>query len=201
MNDKGFRLFDFLSLMRKALTPGAFWLQTGLGTRRLRLESTGDVEVWAGDTEGGSGMVNLGDDISVTSGRNGTEFYLHTLQDGFVIFAPNDNTTVSIEDGALSATLNRDEFWHLTPGDLPSGTGVYHVTASEPVLIQTLGRDGGFNDTGTYLGGVAARHGYTAPGLYTLSLTAVDHAGQTAPPPPSMCRLATRQWPTSAARP
>jgi PKD repeat protein len=166
------------SLYAHTLAQGESWFQPDVGTRRLRLESTGDVEVWAGDTAGGTSLLNLGDDISVTTGRNGQEFYLHTLQDGLVIYAPHNGTTVTMDDGAFVTTLNRDEFVRLTPADFLSGAEVHHILASNPVLIQTLGRANGYKDTGTYLGGVAARHDYTAPGLYSLSLTVTDRAGQ-----------------------
>ncbi len=167
------------SLHTQSLGAGEVAFQTGVGDRRLRLVSTGDVEVWAGDTAGGTAIENLGSDISVTAGRDGREFYVHTLEDGFVIFAPNAGTTVDIGDGALVSTLDRDGFQRVSPADLPGGIGVYHVTSSQPIVIQTLGRAGGFSGIGSYVGGVSMRHRYDAVGTYPLTLTVTDRAGQT----------------------
>ena len=181
------------SLYTRTLNRGEFWMQNEVGTRRMRLESTGDVELWAGDTYlTSTDIEDLGDDISFTAGRNGTEFFLHNLrettvpfgagpafqQDGLIIFAPNDQTVVTIDEGDIVRTLNRDEFLHLEPEDFPNGSGMHHIVASEPVVIQTLGVANGFASEGTYLGGATARHRYTAPGRYQLKLTVTDRAGQ-----------------------
>ena len=139
------------------------------------------MEVWAGDTESGSALVNLGDDVSFAGGSTGTEFYLHELMDGIAIFAPNDGTDIVIDAGqpdAISTTLNRDGFLLLAPADLPAALDVHHVTATQPIVIQTLGRANTFNDLGTWLGGVTARHRFGALGSYTLSVTAIDNTGQ-----------------------
>lgn len=174
-----FDLDTGVSIHTQTLATGEFTFQTGLGDRRLRLVSTGDVEVWAGDTRGGTAITNLGDDISVTAGRDGMEFYAHTLQDGFVIFAPNAATSIDIGDGALVTTLPQDGFLRVAPSDLPGGIGVYHITASQPIVVQTLGQANGYSSIGSYLGGVAMRHRYDAVGTYPLTVTATDRAGQT----------------------
>jgi FOG: PKD repeat len=167
------------SLFTHNLAVGEMWFESGIGTRRMHIVSSGDIEVWAGDNDG-SGIENLGDDISMTTGRNGTEFYIHNLRDGIVIFAPNNGTDIDIDSSAITDTLNRDGFLHLAPADFPSGSGVHHITASKPVVIQTLGRaSSNYNDLGTWLGGVSARHRYMSPGTYTVSLTVTDRAGQT----------------------
>ncbi|MBA1443926.1 MAG: PKD domain-containing protein [Gammaproteobacteria bacterium] len=167
------------SLHTHTLAVGEMWYQAGLGTRRLRVVSSGDVELWAGSTEGSSDITYLGDGVSVTAGREGTEFHLHHLMDGLVIFAPNDGTVIDINSGAMSQTLNKDGYWHLAPADILGGSsGVHHITASKPVVIQTLGRANTFNDMGTWLGGVSSRHRYTAAGTYTVTLTARDNADQ-----------------------
>ena len=151
-------------LYSQHVNQGDYWWQTGVGTRRLRLESTGDVEVWAGDTEGGSGIECLGDDLSFAGGDGGREYYLHSLMDGSVIFAPFDNTTVNV-DGTIYH-LDKDEYLHL------SGCCYFrHIVSSKPVLIQTLGRDSAWNDLGTYLGGVVVRGGSESSWLTTDPVT------------------------------
>ncbi len=180
-DDAHLEVFDMdtgASLYVADVTAGTVWYQNGVGSRRLRLESSADIEVWAGDTEGGTAVANLGDDVSFAGGRGGTEFVLHNLQDGIVIFAPNDGTEVTV-DGAPVATLQRDDYLALAPGDFAAGSGVHRIVTSEPVVIQSLGRANGFNDLGSYLGGGSMRHRYEATGLYTVTLTVTDRAGQT----------------------
>jgi PKD repeat protein len=175
-------VFDLESgqLLYTQLVPrGTAWFQSGVGTRRLRLDSTGDVEVWAGDTAGGTTLAQLGDDLSVTTGRQGQEFYLPSLGNGVVVFAPQDGTTISLDNGARLFTLDRDSFVRLLPTDLLPPLSVHRLSASQPVVVQTLGSASGFSDEGTYLGGVSARHVYTTPGVYPLTLTVTDRAGQT----------------------
>ena len=167
------------SLLTRTVAAGELWFEAGLTERRLRVVSTADVEIWGGAVEGASTIDNLGDDLSVTTGRNGTEFVLHNLADGIVIFAPNDGTDVDVDSGAITTTLQRDGFLRLAPTDFPSGSGVHTITATQPIVVQTIGSNAGFNDEGTYLGGVTARHDYEALGNYTLTLTVTDNAGQT----------------------
>jgi uncharacterized repeat protein (TIGR01451 family) len=131
---------------------GNYWWQTNVGTRRLRLQSTGLVEVWAGSVQGGNNIEDLGDDLSFAGGDGGREYYLHSLRDGSVIFAPFDNTQVNV-DGTVY-DLNKDEYLHL------DGCCYFrHIQSSQPILIQTLGRDSWWDNMGTYLGGVVARGG------------------------------------------
>ncbi len=144
-----------------SLSAGAHWWQTGMGKNAWRLESTGAVEVWAGATEGYANVIEeLGDDISFAGGVDGREYYLHTLMEGVVIFAPFHNTTVDV-DGTVYQ-LDKDEVLHL-----PECCLFRHVVASRPVLIQTLGRDSYWNDVGSYLGGVVTRQ--TAPSWLTVT--------------------------------
>ncbi|WP_279244293.1 PKD domain-containing protein [Candidatus Litorirhabdus singularis] len=165
-------------LYTAAIAAGDFWFQNGVGQRRLRLESDALVEVWAGDMEGGTDILSLGDDISFAGGMDGTEFVLHNLRDGIVIFAPNDATEITV-DGDVVGTLERDRYLRLAPTDFASGSGVHRISSDKPIVIQTLGRANTFNDLGTYLGGVSLRHWYTATGSYDLTLTVTDNVGQT----------------------
>jgi len=180
--DTDVEVFDMDSgelLFTQTIIAGESWYQNNVGSRRLKLVSTGFAEVWSGDTEAGTGIINLGDDISMAGGKDGKEFYLHNLQDGIVIFSPNKDTEINIDNGSITKTLGKDQFLHLSPLDFPTGSGVHHIVASEAIVIQTLGRSNVFNDMGSYLGGVSARHDYTAVGVYPLKVTAIDNAGQT----------------------
>lgn len=134
-------------LYSQEINQGDYWWQRDVGTRRLRLESTGRVEVWAGDAEGCCGIEYLGDDISFAGGDNGREFYLHSLIDGSIIFALFDNTTIDV-DGTIYV-LNEDEYLYLE-----GCCYLRHIQSTQPILIQTLGRDETWNDEGTYLGGL-----------------------------------------------
>jgi hypothetical protein len=100
-----------LLLYSQHINRGEYWWQREAGTRRLRLESTGPVEVWAGDAEGCCGIEGLGDDISFAGGDRGREYYLHSLMGGSVIFAPFDNTQVDV-DGTIYR-LNKDAYLYL----------------------------------------------------------------------------------------
>ncbi len=168
-----------VSLYTTSLAPGDFWFQNPVGNRRLRLVSDGDVEVWAGDNEGGATAQFLGDDLSFAGGREGTEFLLHELASGVVMFGVNNGTAVEI-NGNVVDTLNMDDYRVYAPADLVGGNnGVHRIVTSQPVVIQTLGTANVLNDLGTYIGGATTRHRYAATGNYTVTVTAVDRAGQT----------------------
>lgn len=157
------------------INQGSYWWQTGVGTRRLSIESTGDVEVWAGDAKDVTvdiEITDLGDDISFAGGRNGgREFYAHGLTDGLVILSPFDGTVVNID--GIEEIMNADDYLHLDGGAL------YHITSNNPVVVQTLGRASQYSDLGTYLGGVSeVLHKYDNAGTYTLTLTTYDHSNQ-----------------------
>ena len=130
--DTDVEVFDMDSgdlLFTQTINAGESWYKNNVGSRRLKLVSTGLVEVWSGDTEAGTGINNLGDDISMAGGKDGKEFYLHNLQDGIVIFAPNKDTEINIDNGSITKTLGKDQFLHLTSLDFPTGSGVHHIIA------------------------------------------------------------------------
>jgi hypothetical protein len=171
--DSDVQVYDLdtgLPLYSQHVNQGQYWMQEGVGTRQLRLESTGMVEVWAGDNED-LGIDGLGDDISFAGGVSGREFYVHSLRDGSVFFAPFDNTEINVS-GATYHLDQDDYFW------LAGCCYLRHVQSSKPILIQTLGRDTSFNDVGTYLGGVLGAEGGSlawltaAPVAGTISSTA-----------------------------
>jgi YVTN family beta-propeller protein len=145
-------------LYSQYISQGDHWWQTGVGTRRLQLESTGDVEVWAGDAENGNQIENLGDDVSFAGGDGSRKYYLHSLMDGSVIFALVDNTQVDV-DGTVHH-LDKDEYLHLD-----GCCHFRHIQSNQPILIQTLGRDSSWNNLGTYLGGVLEGGGGMPPWL------------------------------------
>jgi YVTN family beta-propeller protein len=141
-----------------SISAGELWWQTGLEDLQLRLESSGDVEIWAGNTEGGFNIEDLGDDISFAGGRLGREYFLHSLREGFVVFTPFENTEISVDENHYS--LGKDEYLHI-----PDCCGMHKIASNKPVLVQTLGRDGYWNDIGTYLGGVVPHSGEPVPWL------------------------------------
>ncbi|MEM7000739.1 MAG: PKD domain-containing protein, partial [Pseudomonadota bacterium] len=157
------------------LAEAGFWFQNALGTRRLRVESNGDLEVWGGDTESGTTIDRLGDDISFAGGQRGSDFLIHTLNQGVTIFAPNADTEVYVA-GTLVDTLDRDGYLRLNIADYPSG--VYSITTSKDVVVQTMGSANAWNNMGTQLGGTSMRHDYKAMGTYDLTVTVFDNAGQ-----------------------
>jgi YVTN family beta-propeller protein len=156
-------------LWSNTVTEGTYWWNVEIGSRRLLLESTGDVEVWAGDAEGGNEIQNLGDDISFAGGMESQEFYLHSLMDGSVVFAPFDNTRVDVDGGVYY--LNKDEYLHL------EGCCYFrHIRSNQPIIIQTLGRDSSWNDMGTYLAGTVGE------GEAAVSWLLLDPDSGTVPP-------------------
>lgn len=158
-------------IFSRALGQGEAWWQTGVGSRRLSIRSNGEIEVWAGDTKGGSEMINFGDDLSFAGGRDGQEFYLHSLMEGAVIFAPFENTKVKIND--LEQTMKADGYLPL------AGEAFYHITADKPIIIQLLGQAGSWSNCGTYLGGLSqVYHRYASTGTYNVTLTVYDQANQ-----------------------
>jgi PKD repeat protein len=158
-------------LYTHTLNRGEYWWQTDVYLKKLRLESTGVVEVWAGATEGGTGIENLGDDVSFTTGEGGRGFYTHSLMEGSIIFAPFDGTTVNI-DGTIYG-LNQDEYLDL------SGCCYYrHITSSKPILVTTLGAGLGWGSSGTYLGGIVSREGGFPSWLSTSPLSGTLPGGQ-----------------------
>jgi len=158
-------------LFTHALERGQYWWQTDVNSKKLRLESTGLVEVWAGATQGGTAIEYLGDDLSFTTGNGGLEFYIHSLLDGSIFFAPFDDTSINV-DGTIYE-LNKDEYLHL------GGCCFFrHIQSTRPILIQTLGGDWEWNNTGTYLGGVVPGGGGLPAWLSTSPLTGTLQSGQ-----------------------
>jgi hypothetical protein len=129
--DAQIRVYDLESgdlLYSHSLNQGEYWWQTDVYFKKLRLESTGLVEVWAGATKGGTAIEDLGDDISYTEGNHGQEYFLHSLMDGSILFSPFEDTTIDI-DGTIYE-LGKDEYLHL------SGCCYFrHVLSDKPILV------------------------------------------------------------------
>ena len=132
-------------LYEKIMTAGEYWWLSDLGSQRIHLVSTGDVEIWSGSMEWGTEIQNLGDDISVAGGRNGRQYYVHSLADGSVVVALQDSTVVTID--SVDHNLDADDYLYLE--------GCCHfrnIVSNKPIVIQTFSTgDTSWNDVGTYL--------------------------------------------------
>ena len=108
--------------------------------------------MWGGDLEGGGGIDDMGDDITINRGDRGREFILHTQTQGAHIFAAYDNTQIRVDyldsnnnvTATQTFTRNRDGFV-----DLPAQRYA-RITSNLPILVQTIGGNG-LNDWGNSL--------------------------------------------------
>jgi MYXO-CTERM domain-containing protein len=109
-----------------------------LGTAQYRLTATGPVTVWAGDLEGGTGIADMGDDLTANFGENGRNFLVHSQTQGATVFALEANTQVTWSSGGAPTvtTLNADGFLALPANAL------YTITSTRPVMVQTVGGNG-----------------------------------------------------------
>lgn len=151
----------------QTLLPGAVYYRSNMGTAYYHLTTTsGQVEVWAGDNEGGTSIAYMGDDISLNAGEHGKRFALNTQSMGGYIYAGQDQTTVSIND-QTPTTLNHDQFLPLSPGQVVS------ISTSNPVTVEIMGGNV-INDWATTLRPV---YGSPVPGadLTASLLQIVDH--------------------------
>lgn len=125
-----------------SLDSGSWFFMHELWRKTYRVESTGNVAVWAGDLEGGSMIGDMGDDFSFNVGRNGNEIVVHSQNHGATVFAPYDATVVSF----------RGEEYVLDAGqrlELEAGLAT-RVTANQPVVAMTYGGND-LNDWGGFL--------------------------------------------------
>ncbi len=107
----------------------------GTGTGSFRLAATGDVTVWAGDTEGGNAVESMGDDLTSNLGFRGGSFRLSSQSQGATVFASAAGTVVTVNGGAPT-TLGADGFLSL------AANTTFSLTASRPVSVQTVGGNG-----------------------------------------------------------
>lgn len=117
-----------------------------LGTAQYRLVSTGPVTVWAGDLEGGTGIPNMGDDLTNNFGEDGRAFSLSSQTQGATVFSLEANTQVTYSSGGAptTVTLGVDGFLNLPANQF------FTITATRPVSVMTVGGNG-LNDWATQL--------------------------------------------------
>jgi hypothetical protein len=120
-------------LFTRTLTAGTFEYIPGFGDTKLKVVSTGKIGVWAGSTEGGDTIRDLGDDVVLHTGDAGREFYVHSQKRTIVLVLQN-NTTVTID--GIAILFQAGEVYNLAPGAL------YHLVADKPILVQTVGGNG-----------------------------------------------------------
>jgi len=113
---------------------GQVTYQNGLGDAKYRLTSTGRVGVFAGSTEGGNALRDLGDDVTFTIGDHGREFVVHSLSQGAFVFALEHDTHVTIN--GTGYVLEAGQF-----GDLPSDV-LWRITSDKPVVVEAIGGNG-----------------------------------------------------------
>ncbi|MDP3276793.1 MAG: hypothetical protein Q8Q09_16455 [Deltaproteobacteria bacterium] len=109
------------------------------------------LSVWGGTLEGGNTIDAFGDDISQTVGEYGRRFFMRSLQFPTVVFASENNTTITgtstvgMTATPFSFVLQRDQF-----RALPANSDL-RFTASLPVSVMSRGGLAGRNDLGTWL--------------------------------------------------
>jgi len=136
------RLGELLPTAERSIAAGGFEYFDRLGLEQWIVRATGRVGVWTGDTEGGSGIAWMGDDVTQNVGDRGRDVLVHTQTHGATVFAATDGTIVDAGQGAV--TLDAGAFLDLAADQL------VRVTASAPVLVQTSGGND-MNDWGTFL--------------------------------------------------
>ena len=136
---------DNWEVQNVAVNRGEFYFINNLGVspgyRPYRIETTGDAVVWCGDTQGGTTIGYMGDDVAQQTGDGGKHFYIHSQQHGAQLFCQYDNTAVEItdlNDGSSSTTMvmGADGFY-----DLPDINTRYEILTDKPCLVQTGGGD------------------------------------------------------------
>lgn len=125
-----------------ALERGQSFFLNELGRHTYRIQSSGDIAVWAGDMEGGSELGDLGDDFSYNLGAGGVEYFFDTQNHGATVFATVDDTELLIN--GESHSLDRDQWLNLEPNLM------IQLTASAPVAAMSYGGNT-LNDWGGYI--------------------------------------------------
>jgi len=118
-----------------------WYYNLGLGRFNIIVESTGNICLMVGQTDGYVEIEYLGDDITFLGAKPNQEirFFAPTMA---VLFAPED-LTVSI-DGSPPTPMKKDEFRFLE-------SGAHSVVADKHIIVEILASGGGWEDWGSYL--------------------------------------------------
>ncbi len=130
------------------LDEGDLYYLTGLGVtggyRNYRITADRDVMVWCGDTQGGTTIRYMGDDIAQQIGKEGLDIFFHTQSHGAEIYAMFDDTSVIVtnltDDEQSTQTLAADGVISLHANDEINRQ--YRVQCNKPCLVQTGGGNG-----------------------------------------------------------
>ncbi len=131
------------SPMALSVPAGSSAIVTGLGQNYYKLDSDQPLSVWAGDTEAGNTIRNMGDDVTVNLGDEGKNFVLDSATQGAYIFAADDNTVLTGVE-ATPVILNADDVYVV-----PGGQALA-FTSSKSVTVQAIGGNA-LNDWGVML--------------------------------------------------
>ena len=134
----------------RTLSANEVYFRNNLGvagdTRNYRITSDRDIKVWCGDTQGGTTISYMGDDIAQQLDKAGLDIIFNTQTLGANIFAMYDNTTVTITkvsgpgvQPASPRTLNADGYIDLLANNYLNT--VYRVQCDKPCVVQTGGGD------------------------------------------------------------
>ncbi len=138
----------------RTLSEGEVFFRNNLGVsgniRNYRITTNKDVKVWCGDTQGGTTIDYMGDDIAQQLDNGGLNIIFNSQNGGNLatmganIFAMYDNTTVTItrisgtgQEFPDPITLNADGFIDLLGSNYRNT--VYRVQCDKPCLVQTGG--------------------------------------------------------------
>lgn len=147
------------------LVKGQHIFEGGVGDRTMRFESTGNISLVIGSTEGGAEIGFLGDDVSFTGGIGGRRHITYSIRnpgpgakDEAYAGAPYPGAVFAFRDGT-HVTVDDTEMVLEADGYIGLGQGLHVITSDMPVSVMTLGRgyddpaDHRWNDWGTYLAG------------------------------------------------
>lgn len=123
-----------------AVQAGRSYYRNLVPTGRWKLESTGNVSVWSGGTQGGDEIGEMGDDITQNFGSRGQVFHLNS-QNAATLITSQDSTSIRVEyyDGnynlvdVAETSLNADAKFDLQDSHF------VRIQTSKPVTVFTVG--------------------------------------------------------------
>ncbi|MGC9043130.1 MAG: MopE-related protein [Myxococcota bacterium] len=132
----------------RTLNAGEVYFRNNLGvagaTRNYRVKADKDIKVWCGDTQGGTTIDYMGDDIAQQIDKDGLDIIFQTQNLGAVLFAMYNNTTVTITRLAGAGqippspqVLNADGFIDFLSANYRNT--LYRVQCDKPCVVQTGG--------------------------------------------------------------